>query len=199
MNPNDLFPSILRNKENSISDVVGPEMMPSSYGYKSIDDITVFLGLYQQKMLEKVDRNEILNVGRRFVKLFLLSIVVGSAGNRILTKSKFGKFDFLNFNIFLKFFVRLSIFSISIYFFCFNPVLDYAEMVLKNLNMKYTPRMIDFKNNTDPLIMNPYLLNEPGMSEEEKEYMQVFYKNMKSQAEMMKAQKMMEERNKGRF
>ncbi len=199
MNPNKIFPSYLIEKETCISEVVGPEMMPGSYGYKFIDDITVYLGLYQQKMLEKPDRNEIVNVGRRFAKLFLISMVVGSASNRILTKIKYRKFDFLNFNLFLRFIVRISIFTASMYFICLNPLLTYGEMVLNNLNKKYVARMKEFKNNPDPLLMNPNLLNEPGMSDEEKDYMQVFYKNMKSQAEMMKAQKMMEERNKGRF
>ncbi len=51
----------------------------------------------------------------------------------------------------------------------------------------------------DPLIMNPKLLNEPGMSDEEREYMKVFYENMRGQAAMMKAQqRMMDDKEKRR-
>ena len=56
--------------------------------------------------------------------------------------------------------------------------------------------MRHYQMEMDPLIMNPLLLNEPGMTDDEKEYMKVFYDNMKSQAAMMKAQmKMMEEKD----
>ncbi len=51
----------------------------------------------------------------------------------------------------------------------------------------------------DPLIMNPYMLDEPGMTDEEKEYMRTFYEGMKVQMEQMKLQmKMMEEKEKAR-
>jgi hypothetical protein len=182
--------------EVSIVDVVGPEMAAARSGNLLMDEVQIYGGLYQQKMLEKVDRDEIKNIFRRGAKLLILSLVVGGVTNRFITKLKIRKFDFLNMNIIFRIFVRFSIFSISLSTIFFLPMLEHLLNVRNKLNYKYIPRMRHYQMEMDPLIMNPLLLNEPGMTDDEKEYMKVFYDNMKSQAAMMKAQmKMMEEKD----
>jgi hypothetical protein len=191
------FPVSLDNDELSIVDVVGPEMAAARSGNLLMDEVQIFGGLYQQKMIEKVDRDEIINIFRRGTKLMILSLIVGGVSNRFVTKLKIKKFDFLNMNIFFRLFVRLSIFSVSLSTLFFLPMLEHLLNVRNKLNTKYIPRMRLYQSEMDPLIMNPMLLSEPGMTDDEREYMKVFYDNMKSQAAMMKAQmKMMEEKEK---
>jgi hypothetical protein len=191
------LPVSIDNDELSIVDVVGPEMAAAKSGNLLMDEVQIFGGLYQQKMLEKVDRDEIKNIFRRGAKLLLLSFAVGGVANRMVTKLKIRKFDFLNLNIIFRIVLRLSIFSVSLSSIFFLPMLEHLLNVRNKLNAKYIPKMRLYQSEMDPLIMNPYLLSEPGMTEEEREYMKVFYDNMKSQASMMKAQmKMMEEKEK---
>ena len=191
------LPLSIENDELSIVDVVGPEMAAARSGNLLMDEVQIYGGLYQQKMLEKVDRDEIKNIFRRGTKLLILSLIVGGVSNRLVTKLKIRKFDFLNVNILLRIFVRLSIFSVSLSTIFFLPMLEHLLNVRNKLNYKYIPRMRLYQSEMDPLIMNPILLNEPGMTEDEREYMKVFYDNMKSQSAMMKAQmKMMEEKEK---
>ena len=191
------FPVSIDNDELSIVDVVGPEMAAARSGNLLMDEVQIFGGLYQQKMLEKVDRDEIINIFRRGTKLLILSLIVGGVSNRFITKLKIRKFDFLNMNIIFRLFVRLSIFSVSLSTLFFLPMLEHLLNVRNKLNAKYIPRMRLYQSEMDPLIMNPILLNEPGMTEDERDYMKVFYDNMKSQASMMMAQmKMMEEKEK---
>jgi len=191
------LPLSVENDELSIVDVVGPEMAAARSGNLLMDEVQIYGGLYQQKMLEKVDRDEIKNIFRRGTKLLILSLLVGGVSNRLVTKLKIKKFDFLNVNIIFRIFVRLSIFSVSLSTIFFLPMLEHLLNVRNKLNYKYIPRMRLYQSEMDPLIMNPILLNEPGMTEDEREYMKVFYDNMKSQSAMMKAQmKMMEEKEK---
>jgi hypothetical protein len=191
------LPVSVENDELSIVDVVGPEMAAARSGNLLMDEVQIYGGLYQQKMLEKVDRDEIKNIFRRGTKLLILSLLVGGVSNRLVTKLKIRKFDFMNVNILLRIFVRLSIFSVSLSTIFFLPMLEHLLNVRNKLNYKYIPRMRLYQSEMDPLIMNPILLNEPGMTEDEREYMKVFYDNMKSQSAMMKAQmKMMEEKEK---
>lgn len=190
------LPVNINNDELSIVDVVGPEMAAARSGNLLMDEVQIYGGLYQQKMLEKVDRDEIKNIFRRGAKLFLLGMIVGGVGNRFVTKLKIRKFDFLNINIIFRIFVRFSIFTVSFSSIFFLPMLEHLLNARNKLNQKYIPRMRLYQMEMDPLIMNPLLLNEPGMTDDEKEYMKVFYENMKSQAAMMKAQmKMMEEKD----
>ena len=191
------LPVSVENDELSIVDYVGPEMAAARSGNLLMDEVQIFGGLYQQKMLEKVDRDEIKNIFRRGSKLLILSFIFGGVGNRMVTKLKIKKFDFLNINILLRIFVRLTIFGASLTTVFLFPMLEHLLNVRNKLNAKYIPRMGMYQREMDPLIMNPNLLNEPGMTDEEREYMKVFYDNMKSQAAMMKAQmKMMEEKEK---
>jgi hypothetical protein len=184
-------------QSQSICDVIAPEMAQNLSGNLMMDEAQIFGGLYQQKMLEKIDRDDIMNTGRRGVKLFLLSAIVGSAMNRLVTVARFGKFDFLNMRLIFRLPIRLAIFAVSIHQIFFNPMMNHVFKLRDYLNIKYIPRMRLYTQEMDPLIMNPSLLNEPGMTPDEKEYMKVFYENMKSQAAMMKAQmKMMEQESK---
>jgi hypothetical protein len=192
-----LPPFMLNPQSQSICDVVAPEMAQNLSGNLLMDEAQIFGGLYQQKMLEKIDRDDIMNSGRRGVKLFLLSAIVGSASNRLLTVARFGKFDFLNLRLIFRLVFRFGIFAVSFHQIFYNPMMNHVLKLRDYLNTKYIPRMRMYTQEMDPLIMNPLLLNEPGMTPDEKEYMKVFYENMKSQAAMMKAQmRMMEQENK---
>jgi hypothetical protein len=193
MKNNFIPPFMMQPKEESIVDVIGPEMAQQRSGNLLMDEIQIFGGLYQQKMLEKIDRDEIMKTGRRAAKLFILSTIVGGALNRAVTIMKFGKRDFLNLRFIFRAFFRLGIFALSYNFVFYNPMMAHLLNLRDRLNIKYIPRMKSYQMEMDPLIMNPLLLNEPGMTPDEKEYMKVFYENMRSQASMMKAQmKMME-------
>jgi len=186
-------------KTDSIVDVIGPEMAQNISGNLLMDEIQIFGGLYQQKMLEKVDRNEVMNTGRRGAKLFILSTVVGGAVNRLLTQTKIRGYDFLNLRLVFRIIFRLGIFALSFSTIFYSPMMTHILSLRDNLNAKYIPRMRMYQYEMDPLIMNPNLLNEPGMNDEEREYMKVFYENMRSQAAMMKAQmKMMDDKEKSR-
>ncbi len=95
--------------------------------------------------------------------------------------------------------IRFGLFGVSTYFLFLNPMIFHMIKLRDYFNEKYTGRMRLYNREMDPLILNPFMLNEPGMSEDEKDYMKVFYENMKSQAAMMKAQmKMMEEKEKSK-
>ena len=192
-----LPPYMLQPKALSICDVIGPEMAQSLSGNLMQDEAQIYGGLYQQKMLEKADRDEIMNAGRRGVKLFILSSIVAGSVNRGLTIARFGKFDFLNTRLIFRIVIRLGIFGVSYYSLLYKPMMDHLTHMRDNFNAKYIPRMRKYTAEMDPLIMNPRLLNEPGMTDEEREYMRVFYENKRSQAAMMKAQmRMMEESSK---
>lgn len=186
-----------RSEDNSIVYAIGPEMAQARSGNMLMDELQIFGSLYQQKMLEKMDRDEIMNAGRRATKLFIISFIVGGAANRLLTQFKPKGRDFLNMRLVPRLFIRFSIFGLSLTFIFLNQMANHMFKLRDYLNAKYTPRMRHYTREMDPLIMNPQLLNEPGMSPDEKEYMKVFYENMRSQGAMMKAQmKMMEESNK---
>ena len=53
------------------------------------------------------------------------------------------------------------------------------ELVYGKLSKKYLPRYKMLKRICDPLVMNPRMLNEEGMSYEEREYMYYTYEKMK--------------------
>lgn len=179
--------------DNSIVFAVGPEMQQGRSGNLLMDEVQIYGGLYQQKMLEKVDRDEIMNAGRRSVKLFFLGLVVGGVANRLLTQFKIGGRDFLNLRLPFRLFIRFSIFGGCLYSVFLLPMVGHMTKLREYLNSRYTPRMHKYSMEMDPLIMNPNLLNEPGMSDDEKEYMRVFYDNMKAQGAMMRAQMRMSE------
>lgn len=181
---------------DSILAVIPQGMIPGS-GNLLIDELQVWGGFYQQKFLEKTDRDEIKLLGRRAAKLSILAIVMGGVANRLLTMVKVGKFDFLNMRLVFRLPIRFLIFGLSFTIVVFGPIFDHMYRLREKLTTKYKPRFRRFSVLNDPLIMNPFMLNEPGMTEEEKEYMKVFYDNMKVQMEQMKAQmKMMEEKEK---
>jgi hypothetical protein len=158
-----------------------------------MDELNTFGSLYTQKFLEKMDRDEIKNTGRRAAKLFLLSMTIGAVSNRILTKFKFRNRDFLNLRLAPRLLIRFGIFASCFTFFFYSPMLTHMMKLRQYLNEKYTPRMRLFATEMNPLILNPSMLNEPGMSQEEKEYMKLFLDKMNDQALQARAQRKMEE------
>lgn len=170
----------------SIIDVVDPEMLQGASGNLFMDEIQLYGSLYQQKFLEKRDRDEILNLGRYAVKRFMLAFFVGALANRMITKLKYGRYDFLNLRLFFRFSVRLAIFAGSMYYLCGLPTYDKIFKLREYFNRKYVPKFIRFQSTGDALEMNPDLLNEPGMTDEEKDYMRGFYERQKMQGDMAK-------------
>ncbi len=61
-----------------------------------MDEIQILGSLFQQKMLEKSNRNEVIIVRRIGLKLFILSLVVGGGANHMLNQIKYKEFDFMN-------------------------------------------------------------------------------------------------------
>src|SRR5690242_19421188 len=91
-------------QETSILEVMDPSMLQGqTMDNPFIQEIGIWGSFYSQKFLEKEDRDEIKNLGRRAAKLFLLSIFTGGIINRVITKARFKKYYFLN----LRFFITL--------------------------------------------------------------------------------------------
>jgi len=143
-------------------------ILQNQFGENYLHEIMIFAQFYTQKLIEYKDRSEIMNCGRRAVKLALLSTFLSFVSNRLLTKIKFKRFDFLNLRLFLRFPIRFGVTS-SIFWFCMvRPIIDHALVLTDKLYSKYHTRFELYKNNGDPLIMNPGLLEEPNYSEEER-------------------------------
>ena len=150
-------------------------------GSTVLDEIMIFGTFYQKKMMEYKDRKEILNIGRRAIKLGLLSVFLAGVSNRMLTRIKFKRFDFLNLRLFLRFPIRLGVTLSIFYFITLMPLIGHLIVTLDKINLKYYSRFQQFKNNGDPLIMNPGLLDEPDYTEEEKLNTLQFIENIRMQ------------------
>lgn len=180
--------------KNSIINVVDPEMMRMGSGNPLMDELQIFGSLYQQKLLEKIDRDDITNAGRRAFKLLIISLAIGGSLNRLLTKKRIFGRDFLNLNLLIRLPIRFIILMIPFYPCFYSPMMVHMFKLREYLNEKYTPRMRRFTLEMDPFIMNPNMVNEPGMTEEDKEYIGAFVDRMRSEGESRKLQlKMMEE------
>jgi len=176
-------------ERKSIIDLLGGEF--SSTGNPYLDEIMIFGTFYQKKMIEYKDRSEIINCGRRAVKLALLSTFLSFVTNRLLTKIKFKRFDFLNLRLFLRFPIRFGI-TASIFWFCMvGPIIEHALVLTDKINSKYYTRFEQFKNNGDPLIMNPGLLDEPDYTEEERANTLQFIENVRLQQKQAQMQSKM--------
>lgn len=174
-----------------IAQLVGPQYGITGDSLK--DQLQIFIGLHTEKLLEKEDRNELINLGRRGAKLAMLSLFCSALANRMVTQLKFRNFDFMNLRLFIRFPIRMGIFFFFFTNMVFLPMTKRCLELNEQLNNKYYPRMVRFVKENDPLIMNPNYLNEPGMTEEEKEYMSNYYNKLKTEIEMRK----MEEKMKG--
>lgn len=163
----------------SILSLLGDDF--SSTGSPFMDHIMIFGTFYQKKMIDRSDRVEIQNMGRRAIKLFFVALIMTGASNRLLTKLKFRKFDFLNLRLFLRLPVRLFITG-ACFWFCFlTPMANHLFYNVDKLNEKYYSRFELFKNSGDPLIMNPGLLEEPDFTEEERANTIQFVENVRMQ------------------
>lgn len=174
------------SNRKSITRLLGDQY--ETTGHLLMDEVMIYGTFYQKKMLEYNDRNEIINIARKAVKFSLISIGMIGIYNRLLTKLKFKKFDFLNLRIFLKLPIRLSGSLFILYFGAFIPVFSHALDILDKINEKYYKRFEIFRNNGDPLIMNPGLLDEPGYTEEERANTLQFVENIRMQQQQMKMQ-----------
>lgn len=193
MNTNNLKPvQVQPKKYRTIVEVMMPLEERRALGIPD-DDLKSEIGIWQQfyssKWLEKTDRDKINNAGRRAGKTALLSVFIGAITNRLLTKTRVSKLDFLNLRWYLRIPIRLGVFGLSFYFMCFKPMSDHVDKLRHELNVKYTDRMEKFLEVGEPLILNPTMLNEEGMNEDEKEYIHKFYEQTKYAAKMQAMQK----------
>ena len=172
-------PTFSDPNRKSILDLLNGEF--ATTGSPVIDEIMIFGTFYQKKMMEYKDRKEIMNIGRKAIKLGLISVVLVGVSNRMLTKIKFRKFDFLNLRFFLRFPIRLGVTLSIFYFFTLIPIMGHLIETLDKINSKYYSRFEAFKNAGDPLIMNPGLLDEPDYTEEERVNTLQFIENVRMQ------------------
>jgi len=174
------------SNRKSILDLLGGEF--ASTGSRVLDEIMIYGTFYQKKMIEYKDRQEIMTIGRRGVKLILLSVFLSGVSNRLLTRLKFRKFDFLNLRFFLRLPIRVGLTFSVFYWAFFLPVIRHVLYVLNRINARYYKRFEEFKNNGDPLIMNPGLLDEPDYTEEERANTLQFVENVRMQQKQAQMQ-----------
>lgn len=171
-------------------EAMNPEILEQMGGAPMLmNELMIWNEFHSKKFLEKSDRKEMEGIIKRAGKLFIVSLLVGGIANRILTQIKIGGKDFINMRLLFRLPIRLLIFFAAINGIFLIPMTDHLNMLSNKLNAKYVPRYLAFeKSGGDPVIMNPSYLNEEGMSEEEKEYVNKYYDSMKPQFAMAQAQ-----------
>jgi hypothetical protein len=167
--------------------------MGVDYGNDLINSAAIWYYFYSQRMLEKEDRQQLKKLVNKAAKYTLFSFIGAGLVNRGLTHLKIGKREFIN----MKFIFRLPVRAFILFaFFNFGallPTLAEVDNVYNKLYDKYIPRYQSLKKLCDPLVMNPRMLSEDDMSEEDREYMFVIYQKLKDQLIM---EKQMKENNK---
>lgn len=179
----------ITRKPKTLADIIDPEMKEQMGDTPPILlELNMWYEFYSQKFLEKEDRKDIESMVHRAGKLFVVSLLIGGVANRMLTNLKlFGK-DFLNLKLFIRLPIRFFIFSMSFSGICLVPMTDHLINLYDKINNKYVERFIRFQKQGDPLIMNPNLLNEEGMSKDEREYITKYNESVRAQFAGMQAQ-----------
>jgi len=171
--------------EDSIINFVPTAFLQQLSGNILMDELQIWKGLLDQYLIEYNDRKQVSELMRRSIKLFILSFSIGCVGNRGLSLLKFKSFEFFRLYFLIRFPIRLSIFLLSFYIFLVNPMLNNIFQLRSYMNNKYMIRYRDYNEKCDPLIMNPYILNEPNMSNEEKEIRKLEMDKIRSQQLMI--------------
>jgi hypothetical protein len=174
------------SERKSILDLLNGEF--ASSGSPILDEIMIFGTFYQKKMMDREDRLEIMNMGRRAAKLGILCLFISGVSNRLLTKLKFRKFDFLNLRFFLRFPIRIGVTTAVFYFGLLLPIIGHLLVILEKTNSKYYKRFEEFKTTGDPLTMNPGLLDEPDYTEEQRANTLQFVENVRMQQKQAQMQ-----------
>jgi hypothetical protein len=186
-------PFINQKQPESIIDIVmsmegGPMTgQQISDSEKSMAELQLFSQLYQTKALEKEDRVKIDQFKRSSVKGLIIAKVIGGVINRLLTKLKYKKFDFMVTPVFFRIVLRLGIF----FFFNINVVsiqLINLFDLKEYLNHKYLPRYIEYTQvQSNPVTcLNKKFESDPDISDEEKEMFIKQNKMIEAQMKQMK-------------
>jgi len=147
-------------------------------------ELQLFSELKNQKILEKEDRKNIDNFKKSSIKGLLLANGLSAVLNRLLTKIKFKKIDFMNMHFILRLIIRLGIFG-----FLNLNVVSYQVMNLYDLreylNKKYIPRYKEYMmTGGHPMaILNKKYMEDPDVTQEERDICLKFQKM--SQGPMM--------------
>jgi hypothetical protein len=157
------------SEPKSILDEFGAELQGMTSGHVLIDEIQLYSQFYTNNLIEKSDKKEIQKLGKTSFKYFFVGLLVGGVGNRLLTKAKFGSFDFLRWHWLIRLPIRFLILSSSFYIFFLVPSLNQAFDLRDRLNSKYSPRLRKYLNTQDPTVMNTVMLSECE-TDEEREY-----------------------------
>jgi hypothetical protein len=142
------------------------------------------------KMLEKKDRQQIERTSKKAVKLVCLSFVAGGVANRFLTYSKIKNFEFINLRLIFRLPIRLAVFGLIFNLFALGPIVSDVENLYYNLHDKYYSRYELLKSTCEPLAMNPKMINEEGMTEDDKDEAVLNYQRTKESMMMAKHMKM---------
>lgn len=147
-------------------------------------ELQLFSELKSQKILEKEDRQKIENLKKRALRDFLLSNAIAGGLNRLLTKIKYGKVDFMNMHSIFRLFFRVGIFVILNGQFFGTQIMNLVDL-REYLNQKYIPRYKEYmRTGGHPMtVLNKNYLNDPDITQEEKDMCIKFQKM--SQGPMM--------------
>jgi hypothetical protein len=152
----------------SIAELIPEDQMPSQIPLIG-KELMLFGHFYKSKLIEYKDRKELLNLQRKSFKLLIGSVIVTLAINRGITLTRFRTFDFMNMNFGLRMLIRSIVFSVCMYSCFYIPVLKHMFECRDALNKKYYPRYKEFikHNNNNFQILNPQILDDPELTQEE--------------------------------
>jgi hypothetical protein len=157
-----------------------------AYGNELFESIATWYFFYTTNMLEKKDRQQIERTSKKAVKLICLSFIAGGFANRFLTYLKIRQYEFINLRLLFRLPIRLAVFGIIFNIFALAPIVHDVENLYYNLHDKYYPRYELLKSSCEPLAMNRNLLNEEGMTEEQKDEAVLNYQRTKEALMMAK-------------
>ena len=168
----------MQKEPSSIIELVGG---PSAQGLSDQEFFMAEMQLYselnKQKILEKEDRSKIEQYKKNAIKGLILANVIAGLFNRLLTKIKYKRIDFMNLHFIFRLPIRLSMFAILNL-----NVVSYQLFALQELreglNKKYMPRYQDYmRTGGHPMsILNKNYMNDPDITQEEKDVCNKFPK-----------------------
>lgn len=140
-------------------------------------ELQLFSELKNQKILEKEDRQKIENFKKSSIKGLLIANTLGGVLNRLLTKIKYGKLDFMNLHFILRLVIRLGIFGLLNANVVSYQIMNLVDM-REYLNQKYIPRYKDYmRTGGHPMaVLNKRYLEDPDVTQEEKDMCVKFQK-----------------------
>ena len=147
----------------SINDLIPDDGITPSI----VKEIGLYSEIYKNKLMEYEDRKQISTIPRKGFKLFLLSSMIAFVINKGITSLKTNKKDFMNLKFPYRLIVRGVAYYACMYTFFYLPVLKDIFIFRDNLNTKYLPRFLKYMKTQNCLVMNPNILNDPELTQEE--------------------------------